>query len=37
MGAAAHDRISRAYRWEQGAADIVDLAQAGKPSQTQNG
>ena len=28
MGAAAHDRISRAYRWEQGAADIVDLAQA---------
>ena len=36
MGAAAHDRISRAYRWEQGAADIIDLAQTVKPSQTQN-
>ena len=37
MGAAGHDRISRAYRWQQGAADIIDLAETVNPLKTRNG
>ena len=37
MGAAGHDRISRTYRWQQGAADIIDLAQTVKQLKTRNG
>ena len=37
MGAAGHDRISRIYRWQQGAADIIELAQTVKPLKTRNG